>query len=387
MTCSRFGHSVPPLVDWGMMRSLVGVVGVVGLAGCGFNNPASDSGTGDGGHGGHIDATPPPCTLDDLGADKAGTLSGCSDAGTQDGIRGTARFANPVNVAVGPSGLAYVVDFDSSRLRKIDTDGKVTTIYSAPTFNRPFGIILARNGYLYVECDDDVNGNHTNTSGVIWKINPASPGDAVQVASKLTRPRGLAELSDGRIAVSDYVAMTVQILDPNTGTATLLAGAYGIEGHNNAHGAAATFAQPWDLVVDPNGDLIVTELDNNVLRQVTLNGDVTVYAGTPGMAGHRDGTLAEALFNQPKGMTIDASGAIYITEAGNHDIRKVANGMVTTLAGMTAGGYADASDPMSAAYYGVEGLDISPDGTRMVIADGNNGDGNAYNHVRVLTLP
>ncbi len=368
------------------MRSLVVVVGLVG---CGFNNPGSDTDAGVGSNADGDGGTAAPCTLSALDMEAA-TLSGCSDAGTQDGARGVARFSNPVNVAMGASGVAYVVDFDSSKLRKVDPEGNVTTIYDAKTFNRPFGIIMARDGYLYVECDDDAAGVHGDTSGTIWKINPADPhgaNGAVQVASLLTRPRGLAELSDGTLAVTDYLAMTIQIVDPRTNTNSVLAGSYGVEGHNDGHGTAATFGQPWDLVQDQGtGNLLVTEFDNNVIRSVTLNGDVSVYAGTVGQAGHKDGTLAEALFNQPKGMTIDpTNGEIYITEAGNHDVRKIAGGMVTTVAGSTMAGYADASDPIGAQYYGVEGLDIH--GKTLVIADGNDGDGTAFNHVRVLTLP
>ncbi|HET9993547.1 MAG TPA: hypothetical protein VFQ65_33650, partial [Kofleriaceae bacterium] len=88
-----------------------------------------------------------------------------------------------------------------------------------------------------------------------------------------------------------------------------------------------------------------------------------------------------------KGMTKDATGAIYVSDSGNHTIRKIANGMVTTISGQTESGYLDNNDPMAAQYYGIEGLDVSPDGKRIVIADGNNGDGSPFNHVRVLTMP
>ena len=355
------------------------------LAGCGFNNNNSAGDAGGSGDGGVIT----PCVLGDLSM-TASTLSGCSDAGTADGPRGTARFNNPVNVALGPSGVAYVLDFDSNLLRKVDPTGNVTTLFADKRFNRPFGIIMASNGQLFIECDNDDKDQHTNTSGTIWKIDPANPygaGGATMVVTGQTRPRGLAILPDNRIAVTDYLSMVVNIVDPVTNTASLLAGASGVVGMQDGHGAGTTFAQPWDLVVDTSGDLIVTEFQNHVLRRVTLTGDVTVYAGTAGLAGHQDGPLATALFNQPKGMTMDASGAIYISEAGNHDIRKIAGGMVTTIAGKIDGGYSDNSDPMSAEFYGVEGLDISPDGKRLVIADGNNGDDMPFNHVRELTLP
>jgi len=368
------------------MRSLVVVVGLVA---CGYNNPGSNTDGGvadDGGSDAGSGTVQPACVLPALSADTAATLSGCADAGTQDGIRGVARFSNPVNVAIGASGIAYVADFDSSRLRKIDADGKVTTIYAPTTFNRPFGMVMSTDGYLYVECDNDAAGNHNDTSGTIWKINPAM-GTGTQVTTGLTRPRGLAMRDDHTLVVTDYLRMVVETIDIDTQAVTILAGA-GVEGSNNGHGTNATFGVPWDLVVDQStSNLLVTEFDNHVIRQVTPGGDVTVYAGTVGTPGFKDGTLAEALFDKPKGMTIDAQGTIYITDSGNHAIRKISHGMVTTVSGKIEGGYADAADPMSALYYGIEGLDVTPDGHTLIVADGNDGDGSAYNHVRKITLP
>src|SRR3954469_3956918 len=125
------------------MRARNVLIGLATLAfaGCGFDNNNGDDGNGS--DGGSDDTG--PCILPDLGL-TADTLSGCSDPGTTDGPRGTAKFNNPVNVALGPSGIAYVVDFDSSLLRKIDQDGTVTTLFQDPRFNRPFGIIMAPNG-------------------------------------------------------------------------------------------------------------------------------------------------------------------------------------------------------------------------------------------------
>ncbi len=373
-----------------VMVVAVAVVAPAALAGCGFNNnPGSGDDAGIGSNDGGTDGPLEPCVLPDLGM-TVDTLAGCSDAGTLDGPRGVARFSNPVNVALGPSGIAYVADFDSSLLRKIDLDGNVTTIFKDPRFNRPFGMLLAPDGWLYVECDNDVNDGHGDTSGTIWKINPANPyatGGATPVVMNMTRPRGLVMIGGNQIAVTDYVAMELRIVNPAAGTSTLLAGAYGVTGHIDGKGGGATFNQPWDLVVDPAGGLIVTDFANNTLRHVSLDGTVTLYGGATGVAGSADGPLAQARFNGPKGMSMDASGAIYITDSGNHTIRKLDHGMVTTISGTLEGGYRDAPDPMAAAYYGIEGLDVSPDGKRMVIADGNNGDGEPFNHVRVITLP
>lgn len=373
---------------WVMRRGLSGLVMVLVVAGCPYHNPAGvDAAAGSDATDAPIDSPLDPCMLANLDL-SAATLAGCATAGTADGTRGIGRFSNPVNVAVSPSGIAYVADFDSSRLRKIDPDGKVTTIVARADFNRPFGIIMTPDGYLYVETDDNDIAAHTADTGLIWKVNPAT-GDAQIVMQDHRRPRGLALLTDGRIATADYLHHVIEIVDPANGGFVPLAGVLDVYGHNNSTvGSTATFAQPWDLALDGNGDLIVTEYENHVLRKVTLAGEVSDFAGT-GVPGHKDGTLAEAQFDEPKGITVDASGALYVTEAGNHDIRKIANGMVTTIAGIPSvdGGYEDSSDPLAARYYGVEGLDVSADGKRLVIADGNNGDGMPFNHVREVTLP
>ena len=356
-------------------------VGVAMLfAGCAYHNPAG--GNTDAQSDGTTDSASDPCILDDINLDAA-TLSGCASAGTNDGVRGVAHFDNPVNLVLGPSGIAYVSDFDSSLIRKVDVDGKTTTIVSRPDLLRPFGMIMTPDGYLYVETDDDDQGVHSTESGTIWKVNP-STGAANVIIRDHERPRGLALLANGTLAMCDYVHHTVELLDPTTAIVTPLAGVLDVYGYNNATGTAQLFAQPWDLVLNTDGDLIVSEFQNNRLRRVTLAGVVTDFAGS-GVQGHQDGPLATAQFFNPKGMTIDANGAIYVSEGGNHDIRKIANGMVTTLAGVPpTPGYADNDDPMQAMYYGVEGLDVSSDGTRLVIADGNNGDMSAFNHVRSL---
>ena len=93
------------------------------------------------------------------------------------------------------------------------------------------------------------------------------------------------------------------------------------------------------------------------------------------------GPIATAEFNNPKGIAMDG-------RARSTSARPAAttpqdpNGMVTTIAGDGNAGFVDNDDPTMAEFYGVEGLDVSPDGTRIVVADGNNGDTMPFNHVR-----
>ena len=350
------------------------LVMLVALGGCGEDPAASDGG-------------PPDSTVackhaaPDLAVS---TLVGCASNGTQDGVRSDARFDNPTNVAIGDDGTVYVTDFDSGRLRAVSPDGATRTVVYGDGFSHPFGIVFGPDGKLYVETDDNDQGGHSIDTGTIWRVDVTrSNGNAEVVARDLGRPRGLVFLPDGRLVMADHMHHVVSILDPASGVVTPLAGALDVPGHQNATGPAARFAQPYDVVRLPDGDLVVSELDNHRLRRITLAGVVTDYAGT-GVAGNLDGPIAVATFDGPQGLALGADGALYVTDIRKHFIRRVKDGMVKTVAGDGTPGFLDASEPRGARFYGIEGIDV--DASRLVIADGNGGDGSAFHRVRVVSL-
>jgi DNA-binding beta-propeller fold protein YncE len=339
---------------------------LVAVSGCAFDAPAvHDAPANDAAIDSAPDAPPSPCDLPPLTM-KVATLAGCAEDGSDDGIRGAARFDNPVNLVLSPSGLAYVADFDSNRLRKVAASGHTTTLVELPL---PFGMAMAPDGYLIVETDDDDAHEHSDMTGTVWRVNPAT-GAATVLVRDIGRPRGIAVLPDGRIALTDQMHHVVELLDPASGAVTVLAGKFDVPGYAKGTGEQARFSQPWDLVYQ-DGALIVTDVDNGNLRRVTLAGVVTDL--TP------PGSL-----DQPQGIAADASGALYITEWGtHHDVVKLDSGTLSLVAGSTSG-YSDSDDPTSAQFYAVEGLDVSPDGSRIVVADGNHGDGMPFNHIRVI---
>lgn len=340
-------------------------------AGCG-----SDPGQPDGGR----PDVAGPCSLPPLTLNVA-TLGGCASAGTEDGPRGAARFDNPSDVAIGPNGLAYVVDAGSGRLRTVDSSGETVTLVRRPDFQRPSGIAVAPGGTIYVATEADDGGTVSPTSGTIWRVTVT--GDAQVVARGVGRPRGLAVLADGRVAMADPLHHTLSILDPATGAVTPLAGAVDQPGYLNGAGDAARFARPTDLVLLPDGDLAVSDLDNHRIRRVSLAGAAADLAGT-GAAGNLDGPAAVATFDAPHALAVAPSGALYVTDTRRNFIRRIAADTVTTVAGDGGRGWLDSDAPRSAKFSGLEGLDA--DGARLVVADGNRGDGAAYHHVRVLDL-
>lgn len=330
-------------------------------------------------------------TSDDSGGDAppftngVSTLSGAADAGYVDGVRGIARFANPVNVAYGPDGKVYVADFDNNKVRVVDADdGNTGTIVAQQGFKRPFALAFASDGALYVTTDNDQAGNHGAMSGSVWRIDIGAR-TAIIVANAIGRPRGLVVLKDGRLAVSDYLHHVVQLVNAATGQVTPLAGTWDVKGTANGVGATAKFSTPYGMALDGSGTLIVADYDNHVLRTVALDGTVATYAGmgTPGFA---DGAMQTAQFNHPQGVAIDASGNLYVTDLGNFRVRMISGDSVQTIAGDGTGGYIDDDDRLASELYGLEGVSVTGDGAMVFTADGGRGENLPYNRIRSIKM-
>lgn len=348
------------------MSKLVLIVAVLaGCAGTGDDAPKGDR---------------PPLT------NGVSTLAGWSDPGYVDGDRQTNLFNNPTNLVYGPDGKLYVADFDNGKIRVLDMEGNAATIISKPDFARPFGLVFVGKT-LYVGTDRDPQGNGGEAdlmAGTIWKVDTAAK-TATAIAPRIGRPRGLAALSDGRIAIADYAHHVIEILDPASGTITPLAGSWDAKGFADGVGAEAQFAVPYALVQRADGKLLVTDWENNRIRLVGLDGKVTTVAGD-GSAAFADGAMSNARFSHPQGLAMTTSGDFYITDQDNYRVRKISSDLssVTTIAGDGTPGYLDSDDKLAAQLHGLEGLTVKPDGSLIFVADGTRGTNVPYNRVRMI---
>ena len=106
-------------------------------------------------------------------------------------------------------------------------------------------------------------------------------------------------------------------------------------GNADGAGTEARFDSPVGMDFDVQGSLLVADSRNHRIRHVTPNGVTTTLTGsTPGFA---DGGVAQAQFLLPCGVASAPDGTIYVADTGNHRIRRIKDGQVTTLAGSTAG--------------------------------------------------
>jgi sugar lactone lactonase YvrE len=359
------------------MRKILALTLLVALGGVGCTSSSDD------GDGGGDDTTPPPGSNVPPFTNGVSMLTGGPEAGLIDGRRGEAKLANPVNVAFGPDGKVYVADFDNGKIRVVNAeDGTTSTLIAATGFQRPFAMTFSSDGTLYVSTDRDPQGMSGPMAGTIWRVD-IDARTATPLAVRIGRPRGIAVLPDGTIAVADYMHHVIQIFDPATGAVTPLAGTWDAKGFADGAGAAAKFSTPYGIVY-ANGALIVADYDNHRLRKVALDGTVSTFAG--GSAGFGDGGLSGSKFNKPQGLAVAGNGDIYVSDAENFRIRRIRGSNVETIAGDGQAGYVDSDDRLRAQFYGLEGIAVEPDGSMVYVADGSRGENLPYHRIRSINM-
>ena len=271
------------------------------------------------------------------------TFAGSGMAGSLDGVGTLATFYNPTGITVDVAGNLYVTDNWTGLIRKISPEAKVTTFVSngqidmdgrGTMFWYPAGIAINASGTLYVADSQNSRIRKVSTEGVVTTF--AGTGvqgfaDGPAATAKFYKPRGVALDARGNVYVADTYNNRIRKISPNN-VVTTFAGS-GATGANDGKGAKATFSSPYDVAVDAVGNVYVADTYNNLIRKINRGGVVSTLAGS-GAQGAADGRGDAASFYHPFGLGLDASGNIYVADRNNYKIRKVTpKGVVTTLAG------------------------------------------------------
>ena len=261
------------------------------------------------------------------------------EAGSTDGKGDSARFNGPCGLAVDSVGNIYVTDNGNSTIRKITPTSVVTTLAGSAgqtgckdgtgadaRFNLPCGAAVDANGNIYVTELGNSSLRKVTASGVVTTF--AGGKDFFKC------PGNVANDKNGNLYVTDYGKEIVYKVSSD-GTITPLAGSADQIGSSDGIGGEARFKQPRGVSVDIMGNVYVADMGTSTIRKITPGGVVTTLAGTPqntifGLVSI-DGMGGEAQFNMPSDLVVDKGGNIYVIDGGN-TIRKITqNGVVTTL--------------------------------------------------------
>ncbi|MGA2889000.1 MAG: choice-of-anchor D domain-containing protein [Terracidiphilus sp.] len=119
---------------------------------------------------------------------------------------------------------------------------------------------------------------------------------------------------------------------------------------NGVEATGVSLDRPVGVAYDAAGNLYIADTDNFVIREVNLAGITTVVAGTGEQGcGGDGGPATSALLDSPEGIALDSAGNLYIADSGNHRIREVTGGVITTIAGTGTCGYSGDGEPATAA--------------------------------------
>jgi len=300
-----------------------------------------------------------------------------------------------------PEGRPLIQTYDYAGTGEFDElDGPV----SAAQFRHPRAVLALEDGAVLVADTANHririirNGDTDVFAGIAVSVlfdDAGLPAGALRDGpadlSLFNHPMGLARDAEGNVYVADAGNHAVRKIAPD-GTVTTLAGS-GVLGHADGAGGEARFYWPSDVAVDAAGNVYVADTLNHAIRKIDPSGRVTtlnklservaeVYDGILVPAGDfADGPLAEALFNEPSGIAVDARGNLYVSDTGNQRIRYIdlAAGTVTTVAG--GGDYAENAlyvegfyvdgPAEEARFYGPRGLAVDAEGG-VYIADSLN---------------
>ncbi len=279
-----------------------------------------------------------------------GTIAGTGEKGDGgDGGPATkAQFNSPHHLAVAANGDVYIADtLNNRRVRKIDAKtGVLATVAGTgdkgfsgdggPANKAKFGGVYClafdpKGEKLYVVDLDNrrirvVDLGSGDVSTVAGNGEKGVPKDGAEARSApLVDPRAVAVDGKGNVYVLERSGNALRVVDGD-GKIQTVAGT-GAKGAAGDGGPAkdATFNGPKHLCVDSDGNVLVADTDNHRVRKyLPKEGKVVAVAGT-GKKGSTglDGPPDQAELNQPHGVTVNAAGAVYVSDSGNDRVLKI----------------------------------------------------------------
>lgn len=323
----------------------------------------------------------------------------------------SARVVTPSGMAFGPDGSLYITEALGNRVRRVFPDGTIVTVAGSingsscfpstnacgdggpatlALMNNPQDVTVAADGTFYVADRSNSRIRKVDTNGIMTTV--AGTGDYVfngdggpATQANISSPYGVAIGPDGNLYFADTGNNRIRKVDAQ-GIITTVAGGGSASFPDFGDGGPASqcvLSQPLRLAFGPDGSLYVIDWGHYRVRRITPDGIIRNFAGAGGNGGtfSGDGGPAEyALFGQIYGIAVAPDGNVYLSDYGFSRVRMVdANGIINTIAGTGASGFVGDGGPAKRAAVGDPGgLALGPDHSLYVASD-------FYQRVRRIT--
>jgi len=307
----------------------------------------------------------------------------------------SAAIDGPLGVALDRSGNLYFTDTLNHRVRRVAASGTITTIAgdgqatfrgdggpaTSASLNLPVSLAIDNVGNVYIADFSNGRVRRVATNGMITTV--AGDGglnffaDNVQAtAVSLAGPYGIGLDSANNLYIAEIAAERVRKVTP-AGSITTIAGQLAQSGFagDNGPATAAKLNSPAALVVDAANNVYVSDQNNHRVRRINAAGMITTVAGN----GQRDykgdgGQATAASLAFPRGLALDTAQNLYITDQSNYVIRRVApGGIITTIAGNGFFGFfGDGRAPLDAVFDNPQDVAVDAAGNVYIADSGND---------------
>ena len=307
------------------------------------------------------------------------TLAGQPGAAAfSDGTGLAAAFNLPTGLARNPvTGELYVADQNNNRVRGVTPEGVVRTVSGTGEFGSVDGDGLTATHYWPQAVAASTDGGelwvYDDATNALRKITPNPDGGQSPLVTTVNGSAGgpccsssLALLPNGSVLIGQGTQSDVEVFDG--GFLQALAGLRGVSGYADGPGSAARFGVVGGIAFDPASSAIYAgDSPNGVLRRLDLDASVDQWvvsraAGSPQDAGPEDGTADTARIGQVRGIAALGDGGLVFTDTDHDTVRRLAGGLVTTLAGKAEQSARVDAPGASARFETPRGVAVGPDG-------------------------
>ena len=271
-----------------------------------------------------------------------------------------AQISYPSAIAVDNLGAVYVADNGNNRIRKINTNGIITTVAGngiagfsgdgglaiSANINYVLGITVDQNSNIYISDNGNNRIRKINSAGIITTLAgtgvPSFSGDGGQsTLAEINSPNGITVDFSGNVFFADTYNYRIRKINTSGIISTIAGNGLNSYSGDGGNAISASFPLPVGVAADANNNIYICGGYIKNVRKINSAGIINPFAGL-GTAGLGDnGPAISSMLDIPYGLSVDVLNNIYISDIGNNRIRKVDNlGIITTIAGISSiGGY------------------------------------------------